>query len=150
MASTAAPLYALLRIRNRVKTKDAYFIQATENKFFFFFLLFFLIFFDFPFFDFFLFFGFFFFLFFFWIFSFFMIFFLFLFLFFYFFFLFLFLFLDFFHLDLLSIVGQSHCHLFIWTYSLSPVEFIFIFSSGLTLYRQFVGIRDSLKVLDFV
>ena len=36
-ASTAAPLYALLRIRNRVKKKDAHFVQATGNKLFSFF-----------------------------------------------------------------------------------------------------------------
>ena len=41
-----------------------------------------------------------------------------------------------FHLDLLSIASRTHLHLFIWTYSLSPVKLIFLFSSGLTLYRQ--------------
>ena len=41
-----------------------------------------------------------------------------------------------FYLDLLFIASQTHFHLFIWTYSLSPVELIFIFSSGLTLYCQ--------------
>ena len=41
-----------------------------------------------------------------------------------------------FHLDLLSIASRTHFHLFIWTYSLSPVNLIFIFSSGLTLYCQ--------------
>ena len=42
-ASTAAPLYVLLRIRNRVKTRDAYFVQDYRKSFFFlilFFLLF--------------------------------------------------------------------------------------------------------------
>ena len=59
---------------------------------------------------------------------------------------------SFFYLDLLLIASFSNFHLFIWTYSLSPVELIFIifiwtyflspvelifiFSSGLTLYRQ--------------
>ena len=141
LASTAAPLYVLLRIRNRVKTKDAYFVQNYWKQI----LSFFFSFFDFFGFSFFMifwiFFGDFFFRIF--LFRFFLDFFLFSiffdWFFFYFFEFFSFLFFwifHFFHLDLLSIASQTHFHLFIWTYSLLPVKLIFIFSSGLTLYRQ--------------
>ena len=34
-ASTTTPLYALLRIKNRVKTKDAYFVQDYWKQLFF-------------------------------------------------------------------------------------------------------------------
>ena len=47
----------------------------------------------------------------------------------------IFLIFYFFHLGLLSIASQTHFHLFIWTYSLSPVKLIFI--SGLTFNGQF-------------